>query len=79
MEYSDKQLHAQELLSEMGEVPEASREEIMKLLEDEDTGAEQEHNRELVDMQIKMRMMEETDWRKRASLAALLISRSFDY
>lgn len=28
---------------------------------------------------IRMRIMDEPDWRKRASLAAALISKSFDY
>ncbi len=31
------------------------------------------------DLDIKMRLMDETDWRKRASLSALLISRGLDH
>ena len=30
------------------------------------------------DLEIRMRLMDETDWRKRASLSALLISRGLD-
>ncbi len=31
------------------------------------------------DLDIKMRLMDETDWRKRASLSALLISRGLEH
>ena len=57
-------------------VPEDTINEITGMLDKEKPNNDQKIG--ISDLDIRMRLMDETDWRKRASLAALLISRGLD-
>lgn len=51
--------------------------EIMEVVKDNQTNLQSQAHQS--NDALKMKMYEETDWRKRASLAAMLISRSLEY
>lgn len=57
-------------------VPEDTINEITGMLDEKKAIEDQKIG--ISDLDIRMRLMDETDWRKRASLAALLISRGLD-
>jgi len=78
--YSDKQIEADNLLRSIGEGKMSSEiiDEIISMIgESENKNTESPYKKENVDS-IKLRLLDESDWRKRAALAAILISKSLE-
>lgn len=78
--YSDKQIEADNLLRSIGEGKMSSEiiDEIISMIgESENKNTESPYKKENVDS-IKLRLLDEPDWRKRAALAAILISKSLE-
>ena len=76
--YTTRQIETANLLK--GVSPETVDEVVALVGEAEKGGAraqEDTERRDTADV-IKLKLLEETDWRKRAALSAMLISRSFD-
>lgn len=79
--YTDRQIEVANLLRSIStEGSEAEIEEILQMVaEGEEKGDVSEKKEKEIDtIQIKLKLLDEPDWRKRATLAALLISRSYD-
>ena len=77
--YSDKQTEAANLLRDT-DAPQGAIDEIMNLFADAEKLSLRpvmESKDESVDA-IKMKLLDEKDWRKRASLSAMLISKSLE-
>lgn len=76
-QYSDRQLQAAELLSELGA---EKAQEIIALIGEAEhkTASPSLRSREEEEAQIRLQIINEVDWRKKAQLAALLISRSLE-
>lgn len=78
--YSERQIEAENLLRSVGGeegVPVSVIDQVVALVGDElrtpsPTATEQ------TETSIRLKLLDETDWRKRASLCALLISRSLE-
>lgn len=83
--YSDRQIEISNLLNSVGKdgegVPADIAEEILNMVGDADmrrVAAESIAESENTETMIKLKLMDEKDWRKRAALCALLISRSLE-
>lgn len=76
--YTDKQIEAMNMLRSVsdGGVPQDVMEQIVAMVAEQDTTAEKPVD-ETEDI-IKMKMMEEPSWRKRAALAAMIISKKLN-
>ena len=74
--YSNKQIEIANLLK--GSSPELVDEAVSMIGEAEKAKLDEVSPDGETETNIKMKMMDEPDWRKRASLAAMLISRSLD-
>lgn len=61
------------------DIPAKNIDEIMLELEKEDRDIAPNFAKQSQDTEIELRLMQETDWRKRAQLAALKISRGLDH
>lgn len=57
-------------------VPEDMIDEVVGMMDSKKPIEDQKNG--ISDLEIRMRLMDEKDWRKRASLSALLISRGLD-
>lgn len=57
-------------------VPEDMIDEVVQMMDSKNPTEDQKIGNS--DLEIRMRLMDEKDWRKRASLSALLISRGLD-
>jgi hypothetical protein len=80
--YTDKQMEVANLLrsvSNDGVSPEVADEIINMVGDAEQKTTVDDPPKEETETSIKMRLLNETSWRKRASLAALLISKSIEY
>ena len=75
--YSNRQIEAANLLK--GESPELVDEILTMVGEAEKKSAEPTVKREDTEIAIKWAILNETDWRKKAALSAMLISKSLDY
>jgi hypothetical protein len=78
--YTDKQIEADNLLRSIGkgEMSAEIIDEIVSIIgESENKTSESLYKKENVDS-IKLRLLDEPDWKKRAALAAILISKSLE-
>lgn len=77
--YTDRQIEIANLLrSSEGMQPEVI-DEVLSMVEEDQVASESQSEAIVVDStQIRMRMMDEMDWKKRAALAAMLISKSLE-
>ena len=79
--YTEKQMEAYNLLYNVGKdgVSTETLEEIVNMLGELEQGSTTptppKEDSELI---IRMKLMEETDWRKKAALSAMLISKSLE-
>jgi len=71
--YTDTQLEIANALRSL-DVPQSNIDEIISMLKD--VKPREETDDQLDDLDIRIKLLSETDWRKRAALSALLISRS---
>ena len=70
-----KIIEAENLLREHG-VPQDAMDEILRMFSEKDVSLQPVNNNDLTEEEIKIRIMDEKDWRKKASLSAMLISKS---
>lgn len=77
--YSEKQIEAANMLSSVTKdgVPAETIDEIVNMIGETEQRSTPPADRESDDA-IRLRLLSETDWRKKASLAAMLISRSLE-
>lgn len=75
--FTERQIEIANLVNSTGDIPAGTMDEILAIVEDAErrTMPAQLDKTETVD-QIKMRIMNEPDWRKRAALSAMIISNS---
>lgn len=79
--YTEKQIEAYNLLSQVkkGEVPEETVEEIINMLgESDNVSTPDDAGKEDTISNLKIKLLEEKDWRKKASLAAMIISKRLE-
>jgi hypothetical protein len=73
--YTEEQLEVANALKSL-DVPQQNIDEIIDMITKKKERAEEPQPED--DSLIRMKLMSETDWRKRAALSALLISKSLD-
>lgn len=80
--YTNKQMEAANLLRSVSDgkgVPSEVMDEILNMLGDaEQMSINAPSLKEETELTLKMKLMGETDWRKRASLSAMIISKSLE-
>lgn len=83
--YSNRQIEVANLLNSISKdgkgVPAEVIDEILGMVSDAEirsVNAAAAENKETTETMLRIKILEEKDWKKRASLAALLISKSFD-
>lgn len=77
--YTDRQIEVANLLRSIStEGSEAEIEEILQMVAEGEKKEDVSEEKEIDTIGVKLKLLEEPDWRKRASLAALLISHSFN-
>ena len=79
--YNEKQMEAYNMLHSVGKdgVSQETIDEVINMLEDHRVESlELDNSKQNDENFIKLKMMEETDWRKKAILAAMLISKSLE-
>ncbi|MFA5752865.1 MAG: hypothetical protein WC910_07350 [Bacteroidales bacterium] len=83
--YSNRQIEVANLLNSVSKdgegVPAEVIDEILGMVSDAEirsVNAAAAENKETTETMLRIKILEEKDWKKRASLAALLISKSFD-
>lgn len=76
--YSERQIEAANLLNS-NEIPAETIDQILTMMgEAEKRPNEPTANKEETETSIKLKLMDEKDWRKRAALSAMLISKSLE-
>lgn len=75
---TEKQIEVMNMLRSVSVdgVPEDMIDEVVQMMDSKNPTEDQKIGNS--DLEIRMRLMDEKDWRKRASLSALLISRGLD-
>lgn len=79
LSYTNKQIEAANLLRSVSKMPSEVFDEIVTMVgEAEQKSIAPAIEKEDTEAMIKMRLLTEKDWRTRASLAALIISKSLE-
>lgn len=77
-QFTDKQIEIANIINSVGDFPAGTIDEILAIVEDtEKKDIKPSTDSTETETQLKMRILNEPDWRKRVVLSAMIISNSF--